>query len=413
MAAWQLASLSLFATITAVAGHGWITNPSPRQKGQTDCPHCLSGGSACGNSGFTNSPTAPSVTWREGSIVEITVTVTAHHKGHYEVSICDETITASTSNAQGCLDKHILERASAEEVGITDCRGDDRRGACQPVDSRHPERFYLPPGSLGLTQTYYLKLPAGLTCQACTLQWRWWTANSCIAAPGYPCFMEQLEAAGYSAGSWGLTNWQAKTCPDSRCSRCGCGEEFRNCVDISIEASSGGGGGGNVPAPTTMPMTTTSSSMPMPPVTTAMPPSTTQAAECMAVSAYGKKYGATDDRCEKVCAQVPAGVWPCKSGGPCSSGCYQSAAPSPGTTMQPYMPPTTTRAPTPAPTRAPTRAPTQAPTQAPTAASGGCKAKPGSWASDRHCSRCTGRWRWWPCNMNPPACVGDGCKLTR
>jgi hypothetical protein len=35
-------------------------------------------------------------------------------------------------------------------------------------------------------------------------------------------------------------------------------------------------------------------------------------------------YGATDAACTAACAVLPAGVWPCMSGGPCT--CQQGAA---------------------------------------------------------------------------------------
>merc|ERR1719498_2304854 len=171
MASHNLALLLSAAAVQEVAGHGWITKPAARQS--SNCQHCLNGPQLCGAADATDNYKGPVVTWREGSVVEVTIAVTAHHKGHYEFSICDQVITSSTSNAQACLDAHILERASAEEAGIFNCQSGDRRAACQPIDERHRERFYLPPPgfspSNGNTHTFYLKLPTGLKCDACTM----------------------------------------------------------------------------------------------------------------------------------------------------------------------------------------------------------------------------------------------------
>merc|ERR1711879_865199 len=133
----------------------------------------------------------------------------------------------------------------------------DKRPACHPVDPLHKERFYVPPPNFdgGNTHRFHLKLPVGLTCAACTLQWRWWSANSCIPAPDYACFGSELAAKGYSAASWGLGN----SCPGGGCDRCGCGEEFRNCADVQIVPS------GPTPPPTPMPPT------PAPPAQTPAP----------------------------------------------------------------------------------------------------------------------------------------------
>merc|ERR1712232_782226 len=165
----------------------------------------------------------------------------------------------------GSLDKHILLRASAEEAGIMDCVAGDERAVCQPIDPRHPERYYLPPGSA--FDKVYLKLPAGLTCESCTMQWRWWTANSCIPGTDYACFKSELDAAGYNSGGFGLGG----SCPGGGCDRCGCGEEFRNCIDVSITGS--GGSPAPAPAPPSPPTTTTSTFVV--PSTAAPPVSTT------------------------------------------------------------------------------------------------------------------------------------------
>jgi len=338
--------LSLGAVET-VHGHGWITSPAPRQS--SNCQHCLNGPQLCGASDATDAYKGPVVTWKEGSVVEVTIAVTAHHKGHYEFSICDKVITSSLAGAQACLDAHILERASAADAGIRDCQPGDRRAACQPIDERHRERFYLPPPGFspsgGNTHTFYLKLPAGLKCEACTMQWRWWSANSCIPAPDYACFRDVLQSNGYSnADSWGLTNWAVKSCPGGGCNRCGCGEEFRNCVDISIEGAQGGSvpvpapPAPTTPAPTTATTTTT---MQQTSTTSTMPAS----GACRVVSVGGNTFGATPEKCEKTCSYLTGGQWPCSSDGPCDC----------STTTQPTTAQPTTTQQAPAPSPAPTQ----------------------------------------------------------
>merc|ERR1712232_1348769 len=141
------------------------------------------------------------------------------------------------------------------EAGVNDCQPGDSRSVCQPLDPRHPERYYLPPGSG--SDTIYLKLPQGVRCDACTVQWRWWSANSCIPAPDYACFKSELGAAGFDSAAWGLGG----TCPGGGCERCGCGEEFRNCIDVSITSN----GAVATQSPTAMP---TSSPAPSPTTTT-------------------------------------------------------------------------------------------------------------------------------------------------
>eukprot|EP00929_Paragymnodinium_shiwhaense_P043807 TRINITY_DN224_c0_g1_i4.p1 TRINITY_DN224_c0_g1~~TRINITY_DN224_c0_g1_i4.p1 ORF type:complete len:402 (-),score=76.78 TRINITY_DN224_c0_g1_i4:2-1147(-) len=342
MAAMRLGALVALSAVDEIAGHGWLASPPARnvQAGPKNgyCPHCGNGNGICGDgnqwpsgSDYLNFYNGPVETWTEGSIVPVEVRVTAHHKGHYEFSICDQVIRGGLSNAQECLDKHILQRVSAEEAGVMDCKPGDERGVCQPLDPRHPERFYLPPGS-GYDKIY-LKLPAGLKCEACTFQWRWWSANSCIPAPDYACFKSELDANGFSSANWGLGG----SCPGGSCDRCGCGEEFRNCADVSIVAGGGGGGGGVAPPTTASPSTTTM----MPPVSTSTVAPTSAPSACTAVPVDGKLYGATDMKCNEACAVLPDGLWPCSADGPCRCD-TPPATPSPTPVSTPAPTPPTT-----------------------------------------------------------------------
>eukprot|EP00435_Cladocopium_sp_Y103_P055262 s1163_g18.t1 len=249
----SLAVVVAVAFLGRAAGHGWMTMPPARNAVAGDkngyCPHCGNGNGICGDGGqwpsgsnYVNAgvtPSGPEMTLTAGSIHEVEIKITAHHKGHFEFSICDKEITSSLSNAQSCLDEHILLRASAQELGITDCQPNDRRPGCQPMDPNHPERFYLPPSGFSPdgsdTHKISVKIPAGLQCQHCTLQWRWWSANSCIPGTDYGCYADVLFNNGYNPSDW----FNAIACPGGGCTRCGCGEEFRNCADVKVVAGSG------------------------------------------------------------------------------------------------------------------------------------------------------------------------------
>eukprot|EP00440_Ansanella_granifera_P029948 gb/GFBE01032535.1/.p1 GENE.gb/GFBE01032535.1/~~gb/GFBE01032535.1/.p1 ORF type:complete len:187 (+),score=35.66 gb/GFBE01032535.1/:1-561(+) len=182
----RVAILAFMLAAREVDAHGKLTTPQARSGPK--CAHCLNGGGVCGDdrgqTAYLNSYQGPAATWQAGTIVPITVQVTAHHKGHWELRMCDQTINSSMSDPEACLNKWKLQRASAQEVGVMDCVPNDQRAVCQPIDTRYPERFYLPPPSFGLIQTFYVKVPAALSCNECTLQWWWWSANSCIPADG-------------------------------------------------------------------------------------------------------------------------------------------------------------------------------------------------------------------------------------
>ncbi|CAK0849472.1 unnamed protein product [Prorocentrum cordatum] len=208
---------TLQATVLALASalrlqqasaHGELTVPASRNElgGSSTCARCLNGDGPCGDSSSLNFFAGSQATWTAGSIVPITVVVTAHHMGHYEFRICDARLDGSTSDPEGCLNRWVLERATPGEVtaafGLGACAPGDDRPFCAPMDGRRPERWYLPPrGEVDGTHTVYFKVPAGLRCDECTLQWHWWSANSCQPAGDYGCYKDVLQSSGHWAGS--------------------------------------------------------------------------------------------------------------------------------------------------------------------------------------------------------------------
>ena len=113
-----------------------------------------------------------------GQLVRVTVDVTANHKGYFQFSLCPHNNPKAPAPAS-CFSKHL----EFSEGG---------------------DRFYIAPGTG--SQSAMVRLPAGLTCSHCVLQWRYVAGNN-----------------------WGL-------CPDGE-GRVGCGpqEEFRACADIRIK----------------------------------------------------------------------------------------------------------------------------------------------------------------------------------
>lgn len=82
-------------------------------------------------------------TYRPGEEIDITVTITAHHKGYFQFRLCE----AGQSN-QDCLDKNLLK-----------------------LVGRDDSKWWLPPRSAGGDEIYKMayKLPRGVTCEHCVL----------------------------------------------------------------------------------------------------------------------------------------------------------------------------------------------------------------------------------------------------
>mmetsp|Transcript_61364 Transcript_61364/g.113932 ORF Transcript_61364/g.113932 Transcript_61364/m.113932 type:complete len:685 (+) Transcript_61364:111-2165(+) len=230
--------LLLGGSLYHAEGHGYVAHP-PLRGGTAGterngyCPQCGNGAAVCGDGGqwpsgsdYLNYGAEMLTHLQAGSIHEFSVHITAHHKGHFEFAICDQHVSGDLVDPQACFDARKLHRADPP----ADCVPNDARGDCQPIQVEYPERWYLPP-SAG-THTMRFKIPSDLSCTSCTLQWRWWTANSCIPAPNYGCFFDLMAAQGWDVSSWcGL---DCGECGDYEPGHYTRGEEFRNCADVAV-----------------------------------------------------------------------------------------------------------------------------------------------------------------------------------
>ncbi|PRW59440.1 DNA damage checkpoint isoform A [Chlorella sorokiniana] len=114
--------------------------------------------------------------WTEGSVVNMTVTITAFHKGRFGLRICRiQGTDAASEKAQlteDCLNQNVLRQAAVP-------------GAQAPGDP------YYHLGQIGNAFTYRVpyQLPQNLTCDGqtakCVIQWHYLTGNSCDP-PGEP-----------------------------------------------------------------------------------------------------------------------------------------------------------------------------------------------------------------------------------
>lgn len=289
MAPVVLAALLMAGALVCVDGHGYLAVPKSRNlvaqaRGLNYCPHCLNAGSAgnvkahdvlggvwdrnypetaqstvrhglCGDpAGSTDhmlggsiygSPVGGDVqaTYTSGQSIDINVIITAHHMGWWQVYLCDK----GDALTQDCLNKRMLLR-------------DPNDPSISPVDASFPGRYYMVPtcyGAAAMNQTARYKLPAGLTCTNCVLQWYWVTANTCHGG-GYTGVTFPA-ASGSCAGDAWLPRANS-ACVDNPSMY---PEEFWNCADVRIVAAAG---------PTSTPTSTPPTSTSAPPTSTSAPP---------------------------------------------------------------------------------------------------------------------------------------------
>merc|ERR1719195_2144453 len=226
----------------------------------------------CGRDSFLNYGDGPVTPLTVGQRVQFEIRVTAHHKGHFQFRLCNQTISSAMGGPvaeEACLNEHILQRVHPEDVHL-DCEPNDARGDCQPCDEANPSYWYLPPVSVGdavlleeassaqrleqatsaqvrshsaavlATYKFHYLLPQNVTCEKCTLQWWWSSANSCTPHPdAYRCYFQKMEKLGWSARAWcsGACEFSG-TCPDIQRPATECGEQFKNCADVRIQSGS-------------------------------------------------------------------------------------------------------------------------------------------------------------------------------
>ncbi|XP_037799438.1 uncharacterized protein LOC119594474 isoform X2 [Penaeus monodon] len=86
--------------------------------------------------------------YSEGQVVPVTIHISANHEGFYEFRLCSNN-DPSARDSQECLDEHFLAMA---EIG--------------------GHRYTLA-GSIHGDHTVQVKLPKGVACTHCVLQWKW------------------------------------------------------------------------------------------------------------------------------------------------------------------------------------------------------------------------------------------------
>jgi hypothetical protein len=242
-----------------VNGHVWIRNFPETEESVVRHGLCgdnageskfLAGGSIYGN------PSGGDIqaTYTSGQSIDITVKVTNHHMGWWQFYLCDK----GDELSQTCLNKQMLLR-------------DTNDPSISPVDHSFPGRYYMIPtcyGAAAYLQTVRYKLPAGLTCPHCVLQWYWVTANSCHGGGYTGVTFPPVE--GKCPGDGGSVGWLPGADGPCRDNHSTYPEEFWNCADVRIVAASGPTKFPTSTAPTTKaptPLPTTPTTLSLKPTT--------------------------------------------------------------------------------------------------------------------------------------------------
>lgn len=187
-----------------------------------------------------------SAEFMQGSVIDVTVGVVAHHNGFMELYLCDVGKCGGDISHKCFLDGHCIQLQRAR---FDECEN-GQSTKCGPSDPNFPGRWYLPCASNGTPSragrhnylTYgpgFMKyqLPRHVTCHHCVLQWYWVSADICNP-PG----LEEYFEGEYGPKNWGACPGNAdalggyarnkETCDGSQVP-----EEYYQCSDIRIQAS--------------------------------------------------------------------------------------------------------------------------------------------------------------------------------
>jgi len=110
--------------------------------------------------------------YESGQEVEVTIDITANHKGFFEFRLCANDEPMAVVN-QTCFDEHMLPVLNGNESGLP-----------IPTDSdlifdasKNGFKYFLPPQ---IVKKYkpVVQLPEGVKCNACIFQWRYRAGNA-------------------------------------------------------------------------------------------------------------------------------------------------------------------------------------------------------------------------------------------
>lgn len=209
------------AMIASVSGHGFLKKPAPRnvlasgrngfyqpmslnREGAGVCGG-LNGGDGRFSVGGEFAERKITGHYRSGGVIEVEMNVWVNHWGWFDIRLCplsNPGIAAEKRELnEHCLSQHKLKQANGK-------------------GSRHWINHGLRSANFIEKATY--RLPKGVKCKRCVLQWRWVTGHMC-RPPGWdPSFVTD--------GLGGLHNCPADYLSPHELRP----EKFYNCADIRI-----------------------------------------------------------------------------------------------------------------------------------------------------------------------------------
>lgn len=190
--------------VVASMCHGYLAVPASRnlQHNSDWCPWCLNGPGVCGDArgrrdhesgGKFASPPRVSGTYKSGGVLKARVVITANHRGRWGLRLCP-----LKSASQGAERSAMKKKSCLKQLKRADGRG---------------AHVYLSPSASASSGSF--RLPRGVKCSRCVLQWVWETGHNCNPSGTPRPFLNRNLGTCGRRGAAGI-------------------ETFTNCADIRI-----------------------------------------------------------------------------------------------------------------------------------------------------------------------------------
>lgn len=179
--------------------------------------------------------------YKSGAEVDFTAEIDTNHNGFFEFYVCDLDTCGAKDLEVKCFNKGNCYKL--ERVPHSDCENAavDTIYDCGPIDKKKRGRWYLPCRTRkdagvqivgGESGTMRYKLPDGVSCKHCVLQWYWATANRCNPRGVAAYFRRYNRPFGTTCPSDAGSGAHEPTL--STCKGMDVPEEFWSCSDIQI-----------------------------------------------------------------------------------------------------------------------------------------------------------------------------------
>lgn len=177
---------------------------------------------------------------RTGGTIDFTAQLDSNHNGYFEFYLCDLGACGASDIEEKCFTNGHCHRLERVPHPVCEDVASNKEEFCLPIDPAYPSRWYIPCRKFryvfgGPSGIMRYKLPDGVVCRHCVVQWYWATGNSCSPLGMIPFLQPMLPEMTALCNALGGEK-VAQNFPSGECVNGKIPEEFWSCADIQISA---------------------------------------------------------------------------------------------------------------------------------------------------------------------------------